>query len=69
MDDPRLYMRTAAEIEQWIREGKVDHGARLNIGLIATELGVSRVTVGHALRVLSDRGLVRFWVGLGWFVA
>lgn len=67
-DDPRLYMRTAKVIEDRIAGGEYERGQRLNIGLIADELGVSRRTVGTAMNVLAGKGLVRFWQGLGWHV-
>jgi DNA-binding GntR family transcriptional regulator len=67
-EDPRLYMRTAKVIEDRIASGEYEHGQRLNIGLIADELGVSRRTVGTAMNVLATRELVRFWQGLGWHV-
>jgi DNA-binding GntR family transcriptional regulator len=59
---------TAKTIAGRIDDGRLEHGQRLNIGLIATELGVSRRTVSHAMTVLADRGLVQFWQGLGWHV-
>lgn len=68
-DDPRLYMRAASAIAGRIEAGEYESGQRLNIGLLADELGVSRRTVGHGLAVLESRGLVQFWAGLGWHVA
>jgi DNA-binding GntR family transcriptional regulator len=68
MDDPRLFARAAETIAGRIASGEYEHGQRLNIGLIAAELGVSRRTVSHALAVLGDRGLVGFFEGLGWHV-
>lgn len=62
-------MRTAETISARIADGVYEHGQRLNIGLIADELGVSRRTVSHALSVLGSRELVAFYEGLGWFVA
>jgi len=68
VDDPRLYRRTAETITTRIRDGSYEPGQRLNIGLIAAELGVSRRTVSHALAVLAVDGLVEFFEGLGWYV-
>lgn len=62
-------MRAAEAISTRIRDGAYEPGQRLNIGLIATELGVSRRTVSHALAVLGDRGAAEFFEGLGWYVA
>lgn len=68
MSDPRLYMRAAQVISARIEAGEYEPGQRLNIGLIADELGVQRDTVSHAMQVLAGRGLVEFFRGLGWYV-
>jgi len=62
-------MRAAQEIAAQIASGQLEHGQRLNIGLLASELGVGRRTMGHALAVLAGRGLVQYWEGIGWHVA
>jgi DNA-binding GntR family transcriptional regulator len=69
VDDPRLYVRTSETISARIADGTYEHGQRLNIGLIAEELGTSRRTVSHALALLAGRGLVQFFEGVGWHVA
>ena len=61
-------MRAARLVEERIASGAYAPGQRLNIGLIADELGVERGTVSRGMRVLADKGLVRFWAGLGWHV-
>lgn len=61
-------MRAARYVEDRINSGEYEHGQRLNIGLIAQELGVQRDTVSRGMSVLADRGLVQFWQGLGWHV-
>jgi DNA-binding GntR family transcriptional regulator len=68
VQDPRLFMRAARYIEDRIADGTYEHGQRLNIGLIAQELGIQRDTVSRGMTVLAERGLVQFWAGLGWHV-
>ena len=62
-------MRAAKLVEDRIADGTYDHGQRLNLGLIADEMGVQRDTVSRGMQVLAERGIVRFWQGLGWYVA
>jgi len=69
VDDPRLFAQTAELIAGRIADGTYEHGQRLNIGLLASEQGVARRTVSHALNVLAARGLVEFFDGLGWHVS
>lgn len=69
VDDPRLFMRAAELVTARIGDGTYAPGQRLSLGLIADEMGVERTTLTRAMRVVEERGLVRFWRGLGWFVA
>jgi DNA-binding GntR family transcriptional regulator len=68
VDDPRLYMRAAGIIAARIAAGEYESGQRLHLGLLSEDLGVGRRTLGHAMRVLRDRGLTEFFDGLGWYV-
>ena len=61
-------MRAAQFIEQRIADGTYEHGQRLNIGLISTEVGVYRAAVTRALNLLAGRGIVASYPGLGWYV-
>lgn len=61
-------MHAARLVEERIASGEYTPGQRLNIGLIADELDVERGTVSRGMQVLADKGLVRFWQGLGWYV-
>lgn len=69
MDDPRAYMLAARAIEERIEDGTYAAGQRLNVGLLAEDLGVYRAAVSRALSVLADRGLVARYPGLGWYVS
>ena len=48
--------------------GELVSGDRLNIGLLADQMEVSRPTVAHALRILEKSGLVTRYPGVGWVV-
>lgn len=61
-------MQAARLIEDRIASGDYQPGQRLNLALIADEMGVERDTVSRGVRVLADRGLLTFWRGLGWYV-
>jgi DNA-binding GntR family transcriptional regulator len=61
-------MRAAELVTARIRSGEYAPGQRLNLGLIADEMDVERATISRAMRVLDERGLVKFWRGLGWYV-
>lgn len=62
-------MRAARLVEERIASGEYAPGQRLNIGLLADELDAERGTVSRGMAVLAEKGLVRFWQGLGWYVA
>jgi len=61
-------MRAVEVVTARIANGEYSPGQRLNIGLLADELGVERGTISRAMRVLGERGLVQFYEGLGWHV-
>ena len=70
VDDPRPSRRIYAELSRRIAQGSAQYaaGARLNIGLLADEFGVTRTTVGKALRLLEADGAIVMYQGLGWYV-
>jgi DNA-binding GntR family transcriptional regulator len=68
--DPRAYMRLAAIIRQQIAEGTLTRGARLpSIAVLRRDHGHSRQTVGKAMHVLEDEGLIYRVPGLGYYVS
>jgi DNA-binding GntR family transcriptional regulator len=68
-DDPRQFARAAVLIRQRIADGTYERGSRIHVGGVADELGVARPTITRAMRVLAGEDLVRYWAGLGWYVA
>jgi DNA-binding GntR family transcriptional regulator len=68
--DPRAYVRLAAIIRQQISEGTLTRGARLpSIAVLRRDHGHSRQTVGKAMHVLEDEGLIYRVPGLGYYVS
>ncbi|WP_406381484.1 GntR family transcriptional regulator [Streptomyces sp. NBC_01618] len=70
-DDPRpAYLQIAAALRADIVAERLGPGSRLPSGrTLAKEFGAALMTVQHALRVLSDEGLVVSQQGRGVFVA
>jgi len=67
--DPRLYRQVASVLRNQITDETYKPGDLLpSIQIICTTQGISRQTVGKALRVLSDEGLVQFVPGRGYYV-
>ena len=63
-------MRLAALIRGLIADGKLTPGARLpSIAVLRREYRHSRQTVGKAMRVLEDEGLIHRVPGLGYYVS
>jgi DNA-binding GntR family transcriptional regulator len=63
-------MRLAAIIRQEIAEGTLTRGARLpSIAVLRRDHGHSRQTVGKAMHVLEDEGLIYRVPGLGYYVS
>ncbi len=63
-------MRLAAIIRQQIAEGTLTRGARLpSIAVLRRDHGHSRQTVGKAMHVLEDEGLIYRVPGLGYYVS
>ncbi len=68
-DDPRKYLRLAAELRKKIEDGSLRPGERVpSITVLAAERGWARQTCGRALRILKDEGLLRWIPGLGYYV-
>lgn len=69
-DDPRSpYVKIAASIRAAILSGEFEPGTRLPIGdQLAEFFGVTRSTIGSAIRVLQDEGFVRSRTGSGVYV-
>lgn len=68
-DDPRKYLRLAAELRKKIEDGTLRPGERVpSITVLAAERGWARQTCGRALRMLKDEGLLRWIPGLGYYV-
>lgn len=68
MDDPRPHRRIYAELSRRIGDGTYPAGTRVHVGLLADEFGVTRTTVGKALRLLEADGRIEFYKGMGWYV-
>lgn len=70
-EDPRSpYIKIAASIRAAILSGDFEPGTRLPIGdELAEFFGVTRSTIGSAIRVLQDEGFVRSRTGSGVYVA
>ena len=68
--DPRAYMRLAALIREQIASGKLAPGGPLpSIAILRREHGHSRQTVGKAMHVLENEGLIYRVPGLGYYVS
>ena len=68
--DPRAYVRLAAIIRQQIADGTLAQGTRLpSIAVLRRDHGHSRQTVGKAMHVLEDEGLIYRVPGLGYYVS
>jgi GntR family transcriptional regulator len=63
------YVQIANTIAEWIRSGKLGAGDQLPTERrLAADLGVNRMTVRHALTVLTQQGLINSQHGVGTFV-
>jgi GntR family transcriptional regulator len=68
-DDPRLYVRIAAQIRGLIETGKLAPGDPVpSITTLVQEHGVARQTAAKALQLLEDEGLTQRVPGLGYYV-
>ena len=67
--DPRVYLRIAADIRARIEAGEVKPGQPApSITALCQEWGVARETAAHGLQVLESEGLVRRYPGRGYYV-
>jgi GntR family transcriptional regulator len=63
-------MRLAALIRDQIASGTLPRGGRLpSIAILRRQHGHSRQTVGKAMRVLEDEGLIYRVPGLGYYIS
>jgi DNA-binding GntR family transcriptional regulator len=63
-------MRLAALIRDQIANGTLPRGGRLpSIAVLRGQHGHSRQTVGKAMRVLEDEGLIYRVPGLGYYIS
>lgn len=68
-DDPRAYLRLAAELRQEIRSGKHQPGKPLpSATTLSQRYGCPRRTCAESLRLLVDEGLIIRYPGLGYYV-
>jgi Bacterial regulatory proteins, gntR family len=68
-DDPRAYVRIAADLRGKIESGELAPGTPVpSITTLVQEHGVARQTAAKALRMLETEGLVRRVPGLGYYV-
>jgi DNA-binding GntR family transcriptional regulator len=69
-NDPRAYIRLAAELRQAISDGTLPPGKPTpSITTLSQRYGHARQTCAKALRMLVDEGLLIRYPGLGYFVA
>jgi DNA-binding GntR family transcriptional regulator len=68
-EDPRAYVRIAADLRRRIASGELEPGKPLpSITTLSQEWGVARETASHAVSVLVEEGLARRVPGLGYHV-
>ena len=68
--DPRAYMQVAAYVREQIADGSLATGDSVpSIGSLVHKTGRSRQTIGKAMRLLEQEGLVVKYPGLGYYVA
>lgn len=65
----RLYELVAEQLTDWIMDGTLKEGERLNADDLCAKLGVSRMPVRDALKILEEAGLVTNTPYLGATVA
>jgi DNA-binding GntR family transcriptional regulator len=67
--DPRVYVRIAADLRRRIEAGELKPGQPVpSITTLCQQWGVARETAAHALTVLEGDGLVRRYPGRGYYV-
>lgn len=68
MDDPRPRAIVIRAVQERIASGAWPPGTRVHLGLLGEELGIGADTVRKAMQELAERGIVRRWPGLGWYI-
>jgi DNA-binding GntR family transcriptional regulator len=69
-DDRSIYLEIAANVRQRIQCGEIRPGHPApSIESLCQEFDTAPETVGHAMRLLEDEGLVRSHPGRGYYVA
>lgn len=66
--DTTLSTLVAGRIEQFILNGQLSAGERINEAVLARELGVSRGPIREASRLLASQGLIEFVANKGAYV-
>jgi DNA-binding GntR family transcriptional regulator len=67
--DPRIYVRIAADLRRKIETGELEPGQPApSITTLTQEWSVARETAAHALTTLESEGLVRRYPGRGYYV-
>lgn len=68
-EDPRAYVRVAAEVRRDIEAGKHPVGKPApSVTTLSQQSGHARQTVAKAMRMLVDEGLLIRYPGLGYYV-
>jgi DNA-binding GntR family transcriptional regulator len=69
VEDPRVYVRIAADLRRKIEAGELKPGEPApSITTLTQQWGVARETAAHALTTLAAEGLVRRYPGRGYYV-
>jgi DNA-binding GntR family transcriptional regulator len=69
-NDPRKYMRLAAELRGWLDSGMFQPGEPVpSITDLASDRGWARLTCARALRTLAAEGRLKFYPALGYHVS
>jgi DNA-binding GntR family transcriptional regulator len=70
VEDPRAYVRLAAQLRERIESGELQPGQPApSITTLTQDTGLARQTVAKAFGLLVDEGLVVRVPGLGYYVA
>jgi DNA-binding GntR family transcriptional regulator len=68
-DDPRIYMRIAADLRKRIESGDLQPGHPVpSVTTLCQQYEVARETAAHALTTLAAEGYVRRYPGKGYYV-
>jgi DNA-binding GntR family transcriptional regulator len=69
IEDPRAYIRIAAELRRQIQDGEIKPGFPVpSIKSISQETGRARQTASKALKLLESEGFLARAPGLGYYV-